>query len=269
MPTVPLYDDSNYQELVPDAEGRFEFNGPRLCLAVPPSLAAGDIPGVGAAEDFPDFLIPRSEWPDRIRQKDAEKSWLEDIVRGVIPCDDQGPLGFCHAYGTKIAGECCRLVQNQPYVRLSAESVGGPVTNWRNRGADPADDLAQFMQYGACPQSFMDEAHSLRPSRWKDGWEKAATQYRATEVWDLRSGKKAFDFIVTCALLGLPTACGYSWWSHFVSGPYRVLDLDRGKFAVRNRNQWGPEYGDDGFFDLAEGKGTPDWAFCVRQMSIA
>jgi hypothetical protein len=269
MVAFPLIDDSNYHILVPDENGQFEFNGPRLCLARPPKLALGAIPGTLAAEEFPDFIIPRSEWPDRIKQKDADKSWLEDIVRRKIATDDQNGLGFCHAYGTKIAGECCRLIQNQVYIYLSAESIGGPITRWRNIGADPEDDLQQFIAHGACPASYMNAPHSLSPTKWKAGWETVAMNYRPTEVWDMRSDTKAFDFAVTCALLGLATASGFSWWSHFVTGPYRVLHLGRNKFAVRYRNQWGPTFGDDGFVDFAEGKGTPDWAFCIRQMVLA
>jgi hypothetical protein len=260
---VPLYDDSNYHSLLPNGEGIVEFNGPRLCLAVPPRLAIGEVPH---AEPFPERLIPRSEWPDLIRKKDAEKSWLEDIMRGVVPCKDQGSLGYCHAFGCAHAGEVQRLVQNLLYVELSGESLGGPITNWRNRGADPADDLSQLVQCGACPQVYVDQPLSLNPKRWKSGWETAALEYRATEVWDMRSDTKAFDFAATLAFLNVPGGSGFQWWSHFVSGPYRVLDLGRGKFALRYRNNWGADYGDDGFMDFAEGKGTPDWCYGLRQM---
>ena len=260
---VKLYNDSNYQELLPDSQGVFEFEGPRVMNFVPPKAGVGEVKGT---IPFPDKLIPRSDWPALIQKKDAEKSWLEDMVRGVVKCSDQNGLGYCHGYGTKGAGECCRLIMGLPYIELSGESIAGPVTNWRNAGADPADDLEQLSTYGACPQSFMDAPHSRSPKKWKAGWEQYALNFRATEIWDIRGGSKSFDFVATCALLGLACASGFQWWSHFISGPYRLIDLGRGKFALRYRNNWGSKWGDDGFVDFQEGKGDPDWAFAIRQM---
>ena len=258
MPRI-LIDDNNWQQHAP-INGRFEFNGPRIMNAVPPRLAAGSdemIPG-WSDEDF--TLIPRAEWDDRIAQKDKEQSWLEDIVRGTIPCTDQNGLGYCHAYGTIAIAECQRLIQNHPFVPLSAESVGGPITGWRNRGADPTDDIKQMAQYGACPKSFMDREHSLSPGKWKEGWQADALKYRVHEWRDMRTTRKMFDAAATMALLGIPGGLGYMWWSHYISGPYRLLKSGN-KYALRNRNNWGADYGDDGFLDMVEGRGTPDWLF--------
>jgi len=266
--TAPVLTEADCQALEPNARGEVEHDGVvRLCLAVPPSAPIGEMPHTIA---FPDRLVPRSEWDDRIAEKDREKSWLYDLVAGVIPCKDQASLGYCHAYGYTAAGECCRAIQGHPYVDLSAESIGGPVTNWRNRGADPSDDLAQFATVGACPAAFMDAPHSLSPSRWKPGWETEAAKYIATEIWDMRAGPgykgMAFDFAVTMALLGLAGGVGFSWWTHFVSGPYKVRKSGR-NYEILPRNNWGPRYGENGFFWLSEGRGTPDWSGCIRQMT--
>jgi len=265
MTALPIIDDSNYTLLLPKTGNVFEFNGPRILGAIPPKAG----PGLCAAAPGADFpLIPRDAWPDLIRKKDREKTWLEDIVRGVIPCNDQNGLNYCHAYGTVMKAMCQRLVQYHAYVELSAESVGGPITNWRDAGADPTDDMAQMAKYGACPASYMDQPHSRNPSRWKAGWEQVALDYRATDWVDGRTLGNTFDVAATMAILGAPPAAGFYWWSHYISGPYRLLDLGGRKYALRYRNNWGPAFGDDGFVDFAEGKGTPDWLFAVMQMSV-
>jgi transposase InsO family protein len=39
-------------------------------------------------------------WDDLIAWKDQQHSWLEDLVRAKVSCDDQGGLNFCHAAST-------------------------------------------------------------------------------------------------------------------------------------------------------------------------
>jgi len=203
-------------------------------------------------------LIPREQWPDLIAQKDREKSWVKDLC-AEVPCMDQGHLGYCHAYGPTMAAMCHRIVQNQPHVMLSAESIGGPVTEWRNKGEWPEEDLQQFVTYGACPASMMDKPWSLSPSKWDQNWTTERLKYRVSEYLDgLLSRGKAFDAAMTMALRNLPGAAGFTWWSHEVAYCLHAKDLGRGKFAIGGRNSWGADYGEDGFFYLEEGKGTPD-----------
>lgn len=167
--------------------------------------------------------------------------------------------GNCHAYGPVMAAMCHRLVQNQPHVMLSAESVGGPVTNWKNQGAYPEDDLQQMVNFGACPADMMDAPLSRKPSKWDPEWEVERFKYRVIEWLDgmLERGK-AFDAAMTMAILNLAGAAGFTWWGHEVAYCLHAQDLGRGKFAIGGRNSWGKDYGDDGFFYLEEGKGTPD-----------
>jgi hypothetical protein len=253
--TYLLINDSNYRDHAGDGKV-IDFGGPRYLAAMPRKTAFGQC-AVAAMIDEND-LIPRSEWPDRIRRKDRDRTWVKDICSR-IPCMDQDGLNYCHAYGPTMAVMCHRLIQNQPHVMLSAESVGGPVTGWRNNGAYPEDDLQQYVQYGACPASMMDKPHSRNPGRWDPAWETERLKYRVVEWLDgLLPQGKAFDAAMTMALQNLPGAAGFTWWGHEVAYCLHAQDLGRGKFSIGGRNSWGKDYGDDGFFYLQEGKGTPD-----------
>jgi hypothetical protein len=249
-----LINDTNYQQHVTEiSDGR--FGDRRLGGCLPRRTAFGEC---SVAAPMPEsMLIPRSEWPDRIRQKDAEKTWVKDTCAR-IPCMDQDGLNYCHAYGPVMAAMCHRLVQNQPHVMLSAESIGGPVTGWRNDGAWPEDDLQQMVKYGACPASMMDKPWSRTPSKWDEAWETERLKYRVVEWLDGQIERKTFDAAMTMALQNLPGAAGFTWWGHEVAYCLHAQDLGRGKFAIGGRNSWGADYGEDGFFYLEEGKGTPD-----------
>lgn len=213
---------------------------------------------------------PRSEWPDRIRAKDAEGSWLENIVRGVVPCRYQNGYGYCHAYSATTSVMDARAKANHPFKLLSPFSVGGPITGWRNRGMDIEVDLKRLVEFGACEESYLPSEMSLDYRRWKDGWEQNALLYRVVEWDDLEEPGGVFDWCMTYALDSNPYFGAFSWWEHAIAGGYRAIDLGRGKFAIKWRNSHGKGYGDDGFFDMQEGKGTPDWGvFAPRSIWMA
>lgn len=246
----------------------YEWDGQlRVLNFKPPEVEYGKCRVAKTADDVLE-LIPRDQWQERIKEKDAAESWLR-FNNKAVACKDQDGLGYCHAYGTASTIEIARNLAGYGYTELSAESIGGVVTGWRNEGADPEDDLQVAVKYGACAASFMDQAHSLSPSRWKDGWEADALTRRVTEFYDLRIPGKTFDAVVTCALQNIPIGLGYAWWGHFVHGVFRVrYNSKTGLYEIEDRNSWSPTYGDDGYFWLAEGdgrgEGTPDWAFATR-----
>jgi len=215
-------------------------------------------------------LIPEEQWPDLISQKDRDKSWIDDMAADLkLPCKDQNGLGYCHGYGPVTALEVARAVAGLPYVDLSAESVAGRVTGWSNQGGDPEEDLMVLAKYGACAASFMDRANSISPSRWKAGWEQDALCHRAEEYF---KGLDSIDLWVaagTCALRNIPTSPWYNWWSHCISGSYRLrYDSKTRTIYRKDRNNWGGDWGEDGFCWFARGSGrsggTPSGLVAVR-----
>jgi hypothetical protein len=160
------------------------------------------------------------------------------------------------------AVEAIRALQGQPYIDLSAESVAGPVRNWRNQGGYGGEALEQLQNVGACLASFMDQPNSLSPRRWKSGWEADRANHRIVAAW-ASIDDDGFDGVFTAALLRLPVSVGLDWWSHqiMVVGP---VILDNGGYGVECRNSWGSEYGDDGYFVLTESKCQPSGSFaCI------
>ena len=253
-----VIDDSNYGDFLPHKHDR-------LAGCLPRVTRYGD-----CAHAVPDRLqpIPRDQWDARIKANDEHGAWLYDLAKG-IPCQDQDGLGYCHAYSTVMAMMVERIVQGLPLVLLSAESIGGPITGWQNQGAALDQDLQQAAKRGACRQQFMDGRNSISPSRWKAGWEIDCANHIVTEWWDLDS-RNTFDLAATCALIGIPANQGFGWWGHAVAGAFKLRRGKGGRYELMSRNSWGKDYGEDGFFWLAEGKGTPDLGlFAPRQVTAS
>jgi hypothetical protein len=218
----------------------------------------------GEAADFD--LIPRAEWPDRIADMEREKSRLTDICKSDdIPCLDQNGTNYCHANSPALAIMILRAVQGQPFVHLSPGSIGGPVTGFRNAGAWIGDDLDHIVKHGCASIDYV-PANQVTRDGWKEGAEENALQHRVNEWWDLP--RRSFDHMMTLLFLRIPVCTGHNWWRHAVTALDPVM-VGRNKFGARFRNSWGPRYGDNGFFIMEEGKGTPDEHYAPRSIVAA
>jgi hypothetical protein len=194
--------------------------------------------------------IPRSLWPQLIAA--GAGNWLHDLTRHHLPPHDQGDTKYCWAHGSVRALETLRVFEGQEPEILSAESVAVPVTGGQNRGGYPEEALDRLICHGACqqnlwPKNDRDISHAL------PGWEDDGLNHRVIRWLDV----DGFAMQMTCAILRIPVAIGLRWWHHLVC-QLDPIHLPDGRFGLGCDNSWGADYGDNGYFILAEEKATAD-----------
>lgn len=245
-----IIDDTNWQQHV----------SPSLNTGFVARTLFDNTEGYGAPASFP--LIPRSDWKRRIDEMEQTESRLSDICRREnIPVLNQGQLPYCHAYSPALALMAQRAVQGLPFVLLSPGSIGGPATGYKAKGAWIGSDLKVITTLGCASQEFVPH-NQVSKSGWKPGAEANALQHRVSEWWDLPA--RSFDHMMTLLFARIPVCTGHNWWGHAVTA-FDPVYKD-GKYGARFRNSWGASYGEDGWFILMEGKGTPDEAYAPRQV---
>ena len=263
--------DHNYEAFV---EPTAEHGGgePRLMGLLPRKVAYGAVPGVATAEGNI-ARIPMAEWPDWIADLERNRATLwhlwKDSPIGVL---DQNGLSYCHAFSCVDALMLVRHAMGLPYVELSAGSIGGPVTGYRNQGAYILDDLHRVVKYGAASTEFVPMRQVSR-SGWKPGADENCKLHQATEFWD---GKpRDFELQGSALLQGFATCDGYDWWRHAVTG-LRLVDLNNGRpatdhlrYAKDILNSWGPEWSENGVGRLTGTKKIADEWYVQRQATAS
>lgn len=207
------------------------------------------------AASFPqELLIPRSEWQARIQEKEERKNRVSDeLIRRGIKCKDQNGTNYCWINAPTHCIEIARAFQNQEYVELSPASVGSKIKGFRNDGGWGQEGLEYIAAHGVVPVSLWPANAINRQYDKPEAWTEA-DKFKATEWMELKP--RTIDEMVSCWLRDIPTANGYNWWSHEVTGCDPIW-LD-GDIAGRLRNSWGMGYGSQGFFVLQGRKLIPD-----------
>ena len=106
-------------------------------------------------------IIPRTEWVPML-QAGKGQAVLKALVANNIQAKDQNGLGYCWVYGSTRAVELRRLLEGLTHVELAPESVGGPITGWRNEGGYASQAFDQIQTGGICEETFLDCA--LQPA---------------------------------------------------------------------------------------------------------
>ena len=219
-------------------------------------------------------LIPRSEWPARIKEQEELKSRLSDVLLAAgIPSMNQGPNGYCWGHSTVGCVQAVRAVNNQPYVPLSAYAVCATIKRGANQGGWSGLSAKFLRERGVPSQSLWPQGdRDYRKYDKPEVWANAAL-HKVTEEWtdltrDVHSLNLTFDQLASCLLRGIPCAIDLNWWSHAIMA-CDLVEVEAGSFGVRIRNSWGDQYGDKGFAVLRGSKAVPDGALAIRVSTVS
>lgn len=259
--SAPLITDRNWKQFVQQTRQSEYGSG-----YVERDWSAQPAGSLSFAAPFPIPVIPRHEWADRIEELTRTKRLLSDLLqRRNIAVKHQQRTKYCWINCTLDAAAILRVVQGEPYVELSAASVGGPMLKYQDRGYSVTTGMQWFAEHGAAPVELWPNAAIDR--RYATPQVAAERQkYRLLEWWELQP--RNFDQKMTCLLLRLPVPCGYSWWGHAIDAVDPVR-LGRDEFGTRERNSWGSDWGDNGYCILEEGRSRASEQFCPGAMSLA
>lgn len=217
-------------------------------------------------------LIPRPEWSGRIKEMEADKSRLSDVLRrsGLPSLNQNDPRymqtraprwGYCWAYGTVGAVMAVREAMNLPRVQLSAFGVAYTIKGGRDEGAWGALSLDFAIKRGIPTEADWPNFEQRMRSESDPCWQ-TAQDYRVTGGWmELEPAAYdrdlTFDQMMTCLLNRIPVVVDLMWWGHCVYACDPV-ETSPGKFGIRIRNSWDDSWGDKGFAVLSGSKAIPD-----------
>src|SRR5436190_8747071 len=214
--------------------------------------------------------FPRSEWSDRIKEKNEKKAllsrvWATGNSGERIPSLDQNGQGFCWAYSTGGALILIRARDNQAYVRFSPHAVACQIKNFRDEGGWCTLPLEHATKYGYPSDKYWPQQSMSRSNLTPEM--KANAALHLCQEWDdlpeNLPAKERFDIQMTYLLMDLPVITDLNWWGHSVFD-LDPVEIEPGSFGTRKKNSWGEGWETNGEAVLREDKAVYDGAVVPR-----
>lgn len=226
--------------------------------------------GLDKCARFAGTLIDPSEYEDRIREKDANQSWLADIadLKG-LKYKNQSNSSYCHVHAPVKGMEYWYIMSGGPLLVLSAFYAGALIKNGRNVGGSGVQDTEWLMKNGTCLESFhppMNFSTKNTPEAVNN-----AGLHLITSALDCDPGDHAI--IITNALNDKPTTVGIPAWGHEVLAGVKLV-YDKALYSWNNGvgyvfdNSWGP-WGNNGRGILSRNYSRFDEAMVITGCSPA
>lgn len=271
-----VYDDSNIRELLgghreylPDGSHVIvqEHGGVKRYMSAMPRPAGHDSRVYSRTFASAVKLIPRSDWSAALKEQIEQKRLTSQLQNWTS--DDQGSYPTCWAAGTCAAFATARVRQGHPHVRISAMSVAVPISGGHSGGYE-GDAVSLLTKRGGVDVALWGYTEANRAKDRDPACEANRLLHKSLESYEC----DGFDEFATAWLLGFPCTVSYNWWSHVVMA-CDLVEIERGSFGVRIRNNWGESYGAKndfgygGYNVFREGHGTPSGGFAFRQVTAS
>lgn len=258
-PGEHIVNDQTKDEDLEMFQGQSMLRGLKLEMRAAPY---GAMYGVTAVPK--ELAIPKGDWRAWIQEAEERKTRNSDWINTAgLPCKTQN-LDYCWMFATVQALELKRAKMGQPKKILSATSCAARVKNFHNVGGYGGEAAQGLLDFGCntieeWPENALDRKYLTTANIT------SAANNKSDTWWEIPPGEAGWQMYVSCLLRGMATSDGHNWWRHQVMGCEPVW-VD-GEVAIRKRNQWGPQYGSNGFFILQGQRARPD--DCIVHKTVA
>jgi hypothetical protein len=260
------------------------IDGERKAFGMTRSWTPGVNDGMRGIEPFNLPLIDPNELPARIATMERQKSRLSDlrkIADNGRPAKsyDQGSDGYCWAYSTGAAETVARMVQNQPYKRLSNHGPATIIKGGRDQGGWCGLSARWAYEHGyPTIYTWPEKQRNLRYDT--PACREEMKSYKVTDgFWDLRRAdydqQMSFLAVLTCVVNRIACAVDFNWWGHSVCAmdavDYnpRLPATNLLRYGLRIWNSWTDNWSNMGEGVLTGSRAQPNGAIAVVDVTFS
>ncbi len=209
----------------------------------------------------------RDRWKDLMALQEERKSSPFDFHQmNKVPILNQASLKYCWAFCIT-AGCMNRLAFsgiNDPLPTLSATSLAAPIKNFRNVGGYVLE-AAVAAKNGIAESSVWPE-NRMRRSLSSDGSVRRSREMNTLSSFSELPSRDvdALVSVLIDEVNARPVAIALPWWRHAVLALRARFEGNR--IAIDFANSYGPNWGDNGFGTLYEGKAEAHEQIVIENM---